>query len=131
MPHGLSCDFRFWKMVDREAEKVISSKGFLYLSHSMLSKMLQRNLHATESLIYKRAIAWAQEECKRQSTDPTPEHVRSVLGDAFFLIRFPTMSFDEFNQGQANSNYLTPQVGADVGKPFAYVHYKRTQFSCF
>ncbi|KAH7699474.1 BTB (POZ) domain containing 3, partial [Aphelenchoides avenae] len=101
-------------MVDSEAKEVISSNGFLYLSHSMLSKILQRSLHAKESLIYERAIAWAREECKRQAIAPTSENVRSMLGDAFFLIRFPKMSFDEFSQGPANSNYLTPQEKVDI-----------------
>ncbi len=41
-------------------------------------------------------MAWAVQECYRQSVDTTGENRRAVLGDALFLLRFPTMPLRDF-----------------------------------
>lgn len=52
--------------------------------------------------------------------DIADEDVRELLGDVIHLIRFPTMSLEEFSQGPARSSVLTHEVPYSSSRRFYF-----------
>jgi len=42
------------------------------------------------------ALRWTEMECQRKGVEATPSNQRETLGDSLYLLRFPTMSQEEF-----------------------------------
>ncbi|KAH7713470.1 hypothetical protein AAVH_19163 [Aphelenchoides avenae] len=70
-------------------------------------EILARNsLRIREMDLYRAVIKWARALLKRDSKRRTHLAIRAVLGEALFLVRFPTMHLQEFNDGPAKENVL-------------------------
>ena len=69
-------------------------------------------------------MSWAVEECSRQCLENSGENKRKVLGDALFLIRFPTMPLREFANSAARARVLTAEEKCSV---FEYLTCERTE----
>ena len=50
---------------------------------------------------------WGEQESIRQNLTVNAENLRSLLGRALHLIRFPIMTVEEFAMGPAQANILT------------------------
>lgn len=57
---------------------------------------------------------WSNAECERHDLEIIPENQRKVLSDAFYLVRIPSMSLEDFANGPAQSGLLTLQETTDV-----------------
>ncbi len=69
---------------------------------------------------------WAVEECSRQCLENNGDNKRKVLGDALFLIRFPTMPLREFANSASRARVLTAEEKCSV---FEYLTCERTEVS--
>ena len=79
------------------SEEMLTSEAFLEIDKISLREILKSDvIDAPELLIYNAAVRWAEAECVRRKKFVLPENIRSVLDDCLSLIRFPTMSMDEF-----------------------------------
>lgn len=106
---------RCWELVDAQAEKVLQSDGFLAADYETVRQIISRSsLNVNEKTVYDRAVEWAKEECKRRELEANAACVREVLRDAFFQIRLTEMTLDEFANGPALEDYLTPQEKTDI-----------------
>ncbi|VDD90832.1 unnamed protein product [Enterobius vermicularis] len=106
---------RCWKVVDANAEKVLTSDGFTEIDHSLLLQILSREtLIVTERSVYEAAMKWAKAECKRRGLNPTASDFRNVLGSAMFSIRFPAMTISDFANESEKSNLLSCQEINDI-----------------
>lgn len=104
-----------WEVIDAQAEEALSSEGFTDIDFSTLeSVLLRETLNAREVSVFKAACRWAEAECKRRDLELTAENKRQVLGDAFNLIRIPSMSLEEYANGPAQSGILSPQETTDI-----------------
>ncbi|XP_055355074.1 BTB/POZ domain-containing protein 2-like [Paramacrobiotus metropolitanus] len=66
---------------------------FSELQPSTLRTILERDtLFANENLICVAVDRWAVAACTRGNLEPTPANRREVLGEMFYLIRFPVMT---------------------------------------
>lgn len=93
----------------------LTSEGFVDIDVSTLESVLAREtLNCKEINLFEAALAWAQAECLRREIDATPVNKRSMLGSAIFLIRFPTMTLEEFANSAAQLGILTPQETIDL-----------------
>lgn len=98
-----------WEVIDAQAEEALSSDGFTDIDFSTLESILLREtLNAREVSVFNAMCRWAEAQCRRQDIEPTAENQRQVLGDAFYLIRIPSMSLEEFANGPAQSGILSP-----------------------
>ncbi|XP_066903436.1 BTB/POZ domain-containing protein 3-like [Halyomorpha halys] len=97
-----------WDIIDAQTELVLRSEGMKHLDEASFISVLERDsLTCKESSIFSAALLWAEEECRRRGLEPTPEDRRNVLERALQLIRFPTMSLQEYANGPAQCGILT------------------------
>nr|XP_037274568.1 BTB/POZ domain-containing protein 6-B-like isoform X1 [Rhipicephalus microplus] len=111
---------RCWEIIDAQAALALSSDGFPDVDRPTLEAVLSReSLNTREAVIFDAALAWAGAECSRRGIEPTPENRRECLGEALYLVRFPSMSLQEFADGAAQSGVLTLRETADMFLHFA------------
>ncbi|CAG7732507.1 unnamed protein product [Allacma fusca] len=86
------------RFIDRQIDKVILAEEFLDIDLETLCNLLARdNLRINECTLFKAVLSWSEAECKRQEKELTPSSQREVLGRALHLIRFPSMTQEEFS----------------------------------
>ncbi|XP_018319762.1 BTB/POZ domain-containing protein 6 isoform X3 [Agrilus planipennis] len=106
---------RCWEVIDAQAEMALKSEGFVDIDMSTLESVLGREtLNCKEMVLLEAALNWATAECNKREIDPTPLNKRSVLGNALYLIRIPTMTLEEFANGAAQMGILTQEETIDI-----------------
>ncbi|XP_043199941.1 BTB/POZ domain-containing protein 2-like [Amphibalanus amphitrite] len=122
--------------IDKSTAVALVADGFVDIDRDTLCAVLERNmLRIRESRLFAAVLRWAEAACRRHELPPTPENLRSQLGDALYLVRFPLMSVEEFAAGPAQSGVLTDR---EVVQLFLYftvnpkprVSFSETQRSC-
>lgn len=104
-----------WEVIDAQAEEALMSDGFVDIDFSTLeSVLLRETLNAREVTVFNAACRWAEAECRRKELEPNAQNKRQVLGEAFYLIRIPSMTLEEFANGPAQSGILTTQETTDI-----------------
>ena len=93
-----------WECIDREFEEFAKTEDFKDIDYNYLDDILSRDsLQAKEVSIFNGVLEWAKTACTRKNLPITGENQRTVLGDVFYKIRFPTMTQEEFAQIQRRS----------------------------
>ena len=116
-------------VIDSTTETAVDSDSFTEIDNKTLHQILSRdNLRAKETVIFAAAARWAEAECTRQGRDVNPEQCREVLGDAMYLIRFPTMTEREFANCVVQSGLLSKQEIIDVFLIFSADNKPKVQF---
>jgi len=100
---------RCWKIIDFDTEQAINSEAFCDIDRDVLEQLLERDeLTIREVDLFRRVLDWARSREKPQEREGKEIHIRDVLGEkVIHLMRFPTMSFIEFNGLVSNSGVLT------------------------
>ncbi|XP_052782021.1 BTB/POZ domain-containing protein 6-B-like [Mya arenaria] len=90
---------------------VLKTRSFKNLSSNTVKLLLEDDiLNCKEIHIYSALKAWGVCECKRKGKNiPTAENIRDEIGELVKLIRFPTMSVEDFSKFVANDFVLTPE----------------------
>lgn len=80
------------------AKTVFVSPGFLDLKSECLKYLVESDdLTLDETCIYQSLIRWARHNCEKNNTcNSDSNHMRKMLGDILYEIRFPTMSLENF-----------------------------------
>lgn len=82
-----------------ETGAVLATSGFRTCSKLVLGRILESDdLSCDEFVVFKAAMDWSTESCTRSGIEPTPANRRLELGQFFQLIRFPTMTSEEFTR---------------------------------
>ncbi len=87
------------EQISMHITKVFKSAGFLECDCKILELILKLDqLTCKEVEVFDACISWARAACKRNCIElqSVAAHLREVLGDAVFQIRFCTMSVEEF-----------------------------------
>ena len=115
--------------IDFRGEEALQSDSFSDIDYQTLEQIWSRDtLVAKETSIFAAVRRWAEAECTRQGRDVDPEQCREVLGDALYLLRFPTMTQHEFADGAAQSGLLNNQEIVGVFFFFSDIHTPKLQF---
>ncbi|XP_055332514.1 BTB/POZ domain-containing protein 6-B-like [Paramacrobiotus metropolitanus] len=86
------------EMVDAKSYRVLHSEHFCSLSQHVLRIILQRStLMVEENVVFLAVESWAIAACARNDMDPSGANQRQMLGDEFFLVRFPLLSPSQFS----------------------------------
>ena len=97
-----------WKVIDEECDAFMKTEDFKDIDHQTLDNMLSRDsLQSKEVSIFKAIMEWAKNACARESLPINAENQRQMLGDAFYKIRFTTMTEAEFAVTAAQSGVLS------------------------
>ncbi|VDK83240.1 unnamed protein product, partial [Onchocerca ochengi] len=101
---------RCWKLVEVDAERVLTSDAFCDIDFTLFNEILSRDTLLTrEKVVYEAALKWAKAECGRQNLPVSQINMRNVLGNTLYHIRFPAMTIYEFANGPAKIDLLTCQ----------------------
>ena len=101
--------------VKDDAPAVLASDEFLNLSTKALEEVLSLELRITTELeVFQAALKWANAKCAQLKRSLDGPNLREVMGNNLFLIRFPTMSTEEFTESVAPQDILTASEGYDV-----------------
>ena len=106
---------RYWGVIDNQTTKALQSDSFPDIDYQTLEEILSRDtLNVEETVVFNAAKRWAEAECSRQGRDANSQNCREVLGDALYLLRFSTMTLDEFANGPGQSGLLNTQEINDI-----------------
>lgn len=96
------------ELICLESKTVFESNTFKHCSRLVLQKILSmEQLSCDEFIVFKAAMDWAGEACKQSNLNAnSAENRRKQLDDCFDLIRFPTMSSEEFTKCLDNQEGL-------------------------
>ena len=87
---------------------VISSKEFFKMSRDNIGKLCEVvKISCAYIELFLACVDWAKAECRRNNTDPSPENLRTALGDIVRKIKFSTMTFDELLKTVVPTGILT------------------------
>ncbi|XP_055356857.1 BTB/POZ domain-containing protein 6-B-like [Paramacrobiotus metropolitanus] len=107
-----------WELVDTYIE-VLFLDDFTALQQDTLIMLLRRDtLVVDENNVYRAAEKWAFAACARKNLDPTAANRRQVLGEAFYLIRFPLLTSDLLTIASMKMGLLSQKELSDIN------HYK-------
>lgn len=94
-----------WKLVQKEE--------FDQLDYYDLEFILKENyLNVPEHLLFDAVIKWARADCAKNSTidNPTVDDLRQSLDDLIYLIRFASMTKEEFMEGLKNNVFDSNEI---------------------
>lgn len=109
--------------ITSETRAIMATEGFKNCTKLVLTKFLEMNeLGCDEIQVYKGAMDWAEESCRKENLEVTMANKKQQLGPCFDLIRFPTMSTEQFSQCIAEEGVLD---ATDFLQIFSYLTLKR------
>lgn len=84
--------------ISANIKEIFKTSDFLNCNCDMLCQIISLDsLNCKETEVFNACILWAQEQCKRRKNNfESLSNLREVLGNAFFKIRFSTMTHEEF-----------------------------------
>ncbi|KAL3124633.1 hypothetical protein niasHT_010474 [Heterodera trifolii] len=94
--------------IDRKAETLFGSEEFLQIGQNLLSKIFGSDQLkiSGEIALWNTALRWADEKCRQNAIECSPENRRSALGPALFKIRFTLITMETFAKEIACCNNL-------------------------
>ena len=118
-----------WDVIDIQGEEAVQSESFTDIDFKTLEAILSRDtLDAKETTLFAAATRWAEAACTRQGRDTSPQQCREVLGEALYLLRFPTMTSNDFADGAGKSGLLSMQETNDLFFYFTATDKPRLRF---
>ncbi|XP_055349992.1 BTB/POZ domain-containing protein 3-like [Paramacrobiotus metropolitanus] len=104
-----------FRVAEAYSDIVFKLKEFSAISRDTLQKLLECNtLRIDEHTVYKAVESWCVEACKRNNQEASAANRRAVLGEAFFLIRFPLLSPTQLADGPAKTGLLSEREQLDL-----------------
>lgn len=108
-----------WNIVDTDASRVVSSDAMSQISQQTMCAILKRDtMKIKEIELYRFLLDWLQHQCTQNNIEPTQENKRRLLGNAFWDIRFLSMTEAEFAHFVSVSELLTPQESLAIFQKF-------------
>lgn len=88
-----------YDLISCKTLQVIQHESFLQMDMKTLDVFLNLNyMNCTEMELFYAVLDWAKNRCEFEKIEPTGINKRRILGEAFYLIKFPTMLSSEFTK---------------------------------
>ncbi|XP_050710386.1 BTB/POZ domain-containing protein 1-like isoform X2 [Eriocheir sinensis] len=108
------------KVFQENGNAVLMSPALLELTPEAMGQLLCEPLRVTsETVIFKALVKWGQAQLKLQRKPCTTSGLRLEVGQFLPLVRFFTMTSEEFVQSVVTSDVLTPEEVVFVLKSIA------------
>ena len=90
-------------IIQQDTQEVFASDAFLHSSDEVMRRILECDvLSVSEVKVFDACISWARMKCQEHDVVESPAALKDMLGDLFYLIRFPTMTHEDF------ANHVVP-----------------------
>lgn len=87
------------EQIKANASIVLRSYDFLNCDQALLSEILKLELCCDEEIVFNGCLEWAKNSCEKNGLNGNnTEMLRNSLGDCLYLIRFGTMTLQEFTR---------------------------------
>ena len=108
-----------WNVIDTNADHAVASEAIAYISQRTVKALLKREtMKVKEVKLFKAILKWIEFQCEENNLELTRENKREVLGDAFYEIRFLSMSEAEFTHEVSSTGLLTAEESLTVYQRF-------------
>ena len=98
------------KLISKNAGQIVKMDAFLDLSLNSLKEILKLDkLMVKEIDLFLAVDKWCKQRLKQEGTQVSVQAQQEMLGDAIYLIRFPTMSLQDFGKHCSMSGLLTSE----------------------
>lgn len=115
MFHDEELSERCMSLIKRQTNSALASSGFLDISQSTLSKILDSDHFTLKEIgVFNACINWAKEKCKSLKLEPSGENVRKMLGDCIHKIRFLTIDIEDLGSTVCLSEVLESQEEIEI-----------------
>ncbi|XP_055935377.1 BTB/POZ domain-containing protein 6-B-like isoform X2 [Argiope bruennichi] len=100
--------FKCFLIIDHHADDVLQSELFETLELELMVEIVKRDTLqvSSEAVVFDSVMRWACRACKKQRKELTSENKCSVLGKALYLVRYLTMTPEEFLRGPVSHGIL-------------------------
>ena len=106
---------RCLKLISEKAAQIIKLDAFLDLGMNSLKEILKLDtLKVKEIDLFLAVDKWCEHRLKKEEKQASVQAKQEMLGDAIYLIRFPTMSLQDFGKYCSMSGLLTSEQVAHV-----------------
>ena len=103
------------EIIGSNAVQIVAQRAFLELDKATLMEILKfDDLVIPEIDLFRATEKWSIHKLIEDGCEICPEAKREVLGDAVYLLRFPTMSGRDFCKHCLYSGFLTQQETNDL-----------------
>lgn len=101
--------------IQLDPKSIFDSPSFKICDRAVLKNVLNINLICDELTVFDACMAWAKKACERENVEENTENFKKMLGDCFELIRFPSMSNEQFCMVLANyDDFFDKDTLADI-----------------
>ena len=98
-----------WDVIKTDIQDITKQEGFLKLPRSVIREILEQDeLNIQEIDLWNAYVKWADAQCIAKDAFVNDINRGNIMKD-IDLIRFPTMTAEEFASGPAKSNILSPE----------------------
>eukprot|EP00090_Calanus_glacialis_P010433 TRINITY_DN18816_c0_g1_i1.p1 TRINITY_DN18816_c0_g1~~TRINITY_DN18816_c0_g1_i1.p1 ORF type:complete len:363 (-),score=123.14 TRINITY_DN18816_c0_g1_i1:261-1349(-) len=103
-------------VIDKNAKKVLGSDEFEDTSLKLMKDIIKRDTLrlSSEQTVLEAVNRWSHRQCRRQHLTPSQANKREVLQGSQYLVRYLTMTSEEFKTGQRVSNLLTEEEEINI-----------------
>ena len=99
-----------WHFIERYASDVVSAESFNNITLETLMTLVNRDkLDIPEVKLFQAVLKWSEIQCEQKNSAPTAENKRSVMGDAFYAIKYLSMTQKDFAQHVSKSGLFTAE----------------------
>ncbi|XP_028396289.1 BTB/POZ domain-containing protein 6-B-like [Dendronephthya gigantea] len=108
-----------WKVVQSNADKVVTSDSFNNISQMTLAKLLKQDvLDVPEINLFQAVLKWIDFQCSLKKLKPTGENRRNIIGEAIYYFRFFSMTNAEFAVNVSKTGILSPEELVPIYEKF-------------
>ncbi|XP_045185714.2 uncharacterized protein LOC123543710 [Mercenaria mercenaria] len=101
--------------IDNQAKQVLNSDNFMNLSPEHLLYILKGDtFYADEEEILKTADKWSRKKVVGGNQEETGLNIRKCLGEAFYQLRLPTMTYKSLLECTSREGYFSVAEYADI-----------------
>jgi len=105
--------------INVNATDVLMSETFSELCEECLKLVISSDdLQCDEQTALSAITCWAKKQCEKKSLEPSPENMRTVLGEILYLVRFPLMDKTYFTNVVSENPLLTEKEVLELFKYF-------------
>ncbi|CAH8457110.1 unnamed protein product [Dicrocoelium dendriticum] len=106
---------RCWHVIDVLAPHVLTSPGLIKMEAARFKSLLKRDtLNCKEAEVFAAVRRWAEAECTRRGIGVSLTNQARVAAEFLYLVRFPTMTLNEFAENVAYSGFLSLEMVRDL-----------------